>query len=191
MCTCACACVCVCAPGPHRGEPHIGCSSAHDLTLFFLQTVSFFHVNTTQPSTSRNPTDPTVPSTLKSALSFTDYTPCPTGVQDPSSQARGCLWIQSAGPSATAASQPLSVFHKQPLLSLSPSLTILTRLKSPGLYLEKTLLDLGLAGVRPLCVQAVLSPVSRGPGLAADGTLLPVRTAPAGFLRWTPSEEGC
>ena len=124
MCTCVCACVCVCAPGPHRGEPHIGCSNAHDLTLFFLQMVSFFHVNTTQPSTSRNPTDPTVPSTLKSPLSFTDYTPCPTGVQDPSSQARGCLWIQSAGPSATAASQPLSVFHKQPLLSLSPSFTI-------------------------------------------------------------------
>ena len=83
------------------------------------------------------------------------------------------------------------VLQPQPFLSLSSSFTILTCMKSPGLYLEKMLLDLGLAGVCPLCVQAVLSPVSRAPDLAGDGTLLPVRTAPAGFLRWTPSEEGC
>ena len=117
-----CACVCVCDPGPHHGEPHIGCSNAHDLTLFFLQTVSFFHVNTIQPSTSRNPTDPMVPSTLKSPLSFTDCTPCPTGVQDPSSQAQGCLWIQSAGPSATTVSQPLFVFHNLDMFEKSRSL---------------------------------------------------------------------
>ena len=173
VCMCTHMCVCVCAPGPRRDEPHIGCSSAHDLTVSFLQTASFFHVNTIQPSTSRNPTDPTVPSALESPLSFADRIPCLTEVQDPSSQAQGCLWIQSTSPSATTVS----------------SFTISTRLKSPGLYLEKALLDLSLAGACPLCVQAVLSPVSGGPDLAGDGTLLPVSTAPAGFLRWQPSEE--
>ena len=173
VCMCTHMCVCMCAPGPRRDEPHIGCSSAHDLTVSFLQTASFFHVNTIQPSTSRNPTDPTVPSALESPLSFADRIPCLTEVQDPSSQAQGCLWIQSTSPSATTVS----------------SFTISTRLKSPGLYLEKALLDLSLAGACPLCVQAVLSPVSGGPDLAGDGTLLPVSTAPAGFLRWQPSEE--